>query len=119
MDNNFDFVLSDEIPYNINAEAVLADMSPTKGGFEGATGRWTREEHKRFLEAMNEYGKNWRKVQEYVGTRSTTQVRSHAQKYLAKQEGKNYFSLIKHLKEEEGEMKVQAAITLAASTKEV
>lgn len=47
-------------------------------------GRWSKEEHEKFLEAYRLYGKEWKKVQTYIGTRSTTQVRSHAQKYLAK-----------------------------------
>ena len=28
-----------------------------------ATGRWTRDEHFRFLEALKMYGKEWKKVQ--------------------------------------------------------
>ena len=51
---------------------------------QGSIGRWTKEEHKRFLYALDVYGKNWKKVQECVGTRTTTQTRSHAQKYFAK-----------------------------------
>ena len=51
-----------------------------------ATGRWTPEEHKRFVEALKLYGKNWKKVEEHVKTRDGTQVRSHAQKYFAKLE---------------------------------
>jgi len=47
-------------------------------------GRWSYEEHIKFIEALIEYGKNWKKVQKYVGTRSTSQIRSHSQKFLLK-----------------------------------
>ena len=45
-------------------------------------GRWTKDEHEKFLEAIQIYGRDWKKVQYYVGTRSSTQARSHAQKVL-------------------------------------
>lgn len=48
------------------------------------TGRWTESEHQRFLQGLNLFGRKWTKVAEVVGTRSTSQVRSHAQKYFAK-----------------------------------
>ncbi len=51
---------------------------------EKATGRWTNEEHQRFLEGLKKFGKNWKKIEELVGSRSGAQVRSHAQKYFAK-----------------------------------
>lgn len=53
-----------------------------------ATGRWTQEEHFRFLEALKKYGKEWKRVQQHVGTRSSTQARSHAQKFFVKLEKK-------------------------------
>lgn len=49
------------------------------------TGRWTHEEHERFLQGLEMYGKKWTKVAEVVRTRTTVQVRSHAQKYFQKQ----------------------------------
>eukprot|EP00615_Pteridomonas_danica_P001472 CAMPEP_0114337316 /NCGR_PEP_ID=MMETSP0101-20121206/6287_1 /TAXON_ID=38822 ORGANISM="Pteridomonas danica, Strain PT" /NCGR_SAMPLE_ID=MMETSP0101 /ASSEMBLY_ACC=CAM_ASM_000211 /LENGTH=302 /DNA_ID=CAMNT_0001469521 /DNA_START=53 /DNA_END=961 /DNA_ORIENTATION=+ len=52
------------------------------------SGRWSTEEHNRFLLGMDLYGKKWTKVAEFVRTRSTVQVRSHAQKHFQKV-GKN------------------------------
>uniref|UniRef100_A0A7S3JMI8 Uncharacterized protein n=1 Tax=Euplotes harpa TaxID=151035 RepID=A0A7S3JMI8_9SPIT len=49
------------------------------------TGRWSTEEHTKFLEAIQIYGRDWKKVQDYVGTRTSTQARSHAQKVLPNQ----------------------------------
>ena len=46
------------------------------------SGRWTKDEHKSFLEALKLYGKNWKKVEEHVGTRTGAQIRSHAQKFF-------------------------------------
>ncbi len=51
-------------------------------------GRWKRDEHVRFLEALKIHGKEWRRVQDYVKTRTSTQARSHAQKFFIKLEKK-------------------------------
>lgn len=48
------------------------------------SGRWGKEEHVRFLQGCLQYGNNWKKVETYVKTRTSTQIRSHAQKYLKK-----------------------------------
>lgn len=45
-------------------------------------GRWTDAEHHKFLQAIRLFGKDWRKVQEYIGSRTGAQIRSHAQKYF-------------------------------------
>ena len=47
-------------------------------------GRWSREEHKKFIEAIIKFGNNWKEVQEYVNSRTSTQARSHAQKFFEK-----------------------------------
>nr|CCA14119.1 conserved hypothetical protein [Albugo laibachii Nc14] len=45
-------------------------------------GRWDVDEHERFLKGFRLYGHKWKRVQQIVQTRSVTQVRTHAQKYL-------------------------------------
>jgi hypothetical protein len=35
-------------------------------------GRWTRSEHIRFIQALTLYGRDWRRVQLYVKTRTST-----------------------------------------------
>jgi SHAQKYF class myb-like DNA-binding protein len=52
---------------------------------EAQTGRWNRIEHQSFIEAIKIYGKNWKLVANYIGTRNSTQVRSHAQKYFLRE----------------------------------
>ncbi len=47
-------------------------------GGNTAAGRWTDEEHTRFLQALVLYGKNWNKVHRHVGSRTSAQTRSHA-----------------------------------------
>ena len=47
-------------------------------------GRWSKEEQKRFAEAVLKFGNNWKKIQNYVSSRNITQIRSHAQKFLMK-----------------------------------
>jgi SHAQKYF class myb-like DNA-binding protein len=49
-----------------------------------SNGRWTKEEHNRFIESIILYGNDWKKIQKYVKTRTSTQARSHAQKFLMK-----------------------------------
>ena len=47
-------------------------------------GRWSAEEHELFLEGLNKHGREWKKVAEKIKTRTSAQIRSHAQKYFSK-----------------------------------
>ncbi|OWZ24218.1 Myb-like DNA-binding protein [Phytophthora megakarya] len=49
------------------------------------TGLWSQDEHAKFLVAIKLYPNGpWRKVADYIGTRSIRQVQTHAQKYHEK-----------------------------------
>lgn len=45
-------------------------------------GKWSDEEHRLFLEAIERYGNLWKKVESHIKTRSCAQIRSHCQKYF-------------------------------------
>jgi SHAQKYF class myb-like DNA-binding protein len=47
-------------------------------------GRWTPAEHQAFLEGLRIFGREWKKVSERIPTRTSAQIRSHAQKYFAR-----------------------------------
>ena len=83
-------------------------------------GRWDETEHFKFVEALNKYGNDWKEVQEHVGSRSSSQVRSHAQKFFLKlktfkdeslgldltsNDIKNFSDIINKIKEYEQEKK--------------
>lgn len=48
------------------------------------TGRWTAEEHRLFLQGLEEHGKGWKKIASLIQTRTVVQIRTHAQKYFQK-----------------------------------
>ena len=45
-------------------------------------GKWTDDEHERFLRGLELYGRKWSKIANFVQSRSSVQVRTHAQGYL-------------------------------------
>ncbi|KAJ7561274.1 hypothetical protein O6H91_03G021300 [Diphasiastrum complanatum] len=45
---------------------------------------WTEQEHDKFLEALQLYERDWKKIEAFIGSKTVIQIRSHAQKYFLK-----------------------------------
>lgn len=66
-------------------------MSNSEDKTNRTNGRWTKLEHEKFLLGkilsyigLELYGKNWKKIEELLVTRTGSQIRSHAQKFFLK-----------------------------------
>ena len=71
---------------NLDSKSKDKIIEPIKEGkgVQFNMGRWTEEEHKKFLKGIIEYGNNWKMIEQLIKTRSRSQARSHAQKYFIK-----------------------------------
>mmetsp|Transcript_23028 Transcript_23028/g.36987 ORF Transcript_23028/g.36987 Transcript_23028/m.36987 type:complete len:322 (+) Transcript_23028:360-1325(+) len=56
--------------------------------------KWQPDEHERFVQAIKMYGRDWSRIRDAVGTRTVTQICSHAQKYFMKLERMGQVDLI-------------------------
>lgn len=70
---------SQHLPRQIMLQAKRINDDPAFN-----SGRWSKEEHIKFVEAILKHGNEWKEVQKYVKSRSSTQARSHAQKFFLK-----------------------------------
>ena len=70
------------INYEIRLNTTSKDSESNNGKF--LSGKWTEEEHEKFIEGILLYGNEWKKVQDIIKTRSSAQARSHAQKFFMK-----------------------------------
>lgn len=75
----------------VSRERVASSPKPSKPkrrkkrSQPGVTsGRWTAPEHEAFLRGLVTFGREWKRVAAQIPTRTSAQVRSHAQKYFAK-----------------------------------
>jgi SHAQKYF class myb-like DNA-binding protein len=65
--------------------ATAPVAQPSALGDQGEnTGRWTSEEHRLFLQGLDQHGKGWKKIASLIKSRTVVQIRTHAQKYFQK-----------------------------------
>jgi len=64
---------------------ATAQSASCSGSAQGEnTGRWTAEEHRLFLQGLEQHGKGWKKIASLIKSRTVVQIRTHAQKYFQK-----------------------------------
>lgn len=88
LDSDLHFLSQKRAHFNAEEESLSGSkhskhsLNSKGNSMDFNTGRWTDAEHKKFLEAILIYGNEWKNVQKYISTRSSTQARSHAQKFF-------------------------------------
>ena len=60
------------------------NKSPFDTNIKFNSGRWTKEEHNKFIKGLIKFGNDWKMVQKIIRTRSSSQSRSNAQKFFLK-----------------------------------
>ena len=85
---NIKFILTKEPAIFLKKKLSSKEIHKSNENLNG--GRWTKEEQKRFAEAVLKSGNDWKLIQTHVNSRNMTQVRSHAQKFLMKLKETNF-----------------------------
>jgi SHAQKYF class myb-like DNA-binding protein len=71
-------------PKHKRAASTKTNKTKSRKKSNESTGRWTAEEHREFLRGLQIHGREWKKVATLIPSRSSAQVRSHAQKYFVR-----------------------------------
>ena len=78
--NKLLFKTQEYYPRCLNPRLNLDSYLPNRA----ISGRWKFKEHIQFLEGLDKYGVNWKKIRSLIKTRTLGQIRSHAQKFFMK-----------------------------------
>ena len=87
---------SNNIPLSLSTESDKQSshtVSSSSSQKEIHSGRWSKTENILFLSGVVQFGNNWKKIQENIKTRTTTQARSHAQKIFIKIKNKHIIDI--------------------------
>ncbi|GLE02236.1 hypothetical protein PINS_up011074 [Pythium insidiosum] len=89
-----DLHMTRSYPHGIVSGIGVSPRLPSMAGYgsprkknqrEISIGRWTSDEHRVFLKGLEIYqGPAWGEIARMIGTRTSTQVRTHAQKFFTK-----------------------------------
>ena len=74
----------ENVPPVVTMATAVTATSGGPGTQGENTGRWTAEEHRLFLQGLEQHGKGWKKIASLIKSRTVVQIRTHAQKYFQK-----------------------------------
>ncbi|WVZ60302.1 hypothetical protein U9M48_010347, partial [Paspalum notatum var. saurae] len=61
---------------------VLGNLEDNMSFYNQPREKWAAAEHHRFLEGLVLFGRDWKRIEAFVATKTATQIRSHAQKHF-------------------------------------
>ena len=73
-----------KIRFKVNQETELIKKIFITKRIQKNSKRWNKKEKMLFLEGLYKFGCDWKVIKKYIKSRSSIQVRSHAQKFLLK-----------------------------------
>ena len=75
-ENQIKFIIKKKLLFNIKKISSDSNKKITNGG------RWSNEEHDKFLNGLALYGIKWKKFRNIINTRTLTQIRAHAKNFI-------------------------------------
>ena len=77
-ENLVKFIIKKPLLFNVENKLNFTNKKKSNGG------RWSNDEHDKFLNGLELYGVKWKKFKNLIKTRTLLQIRSHAQKFYLK-----------------------------------
>lgn len=108
------------LTFNFNPGMAKEFETPLMIKHRLKSGRWTQSEHAIFVDGLKKYGKDWKEISKLLSTRTSIQIRTHAQKYFLKypEEAKRFNSTKSKRSEQPPESPKRRLATSAAAKPE-